>query len=411
MFGKFKYVLVSVLLTIFAAPAYSQVVEDTLCIYFHKESAIYNKSYKDNEARAEEFFRSFNALRSVSGATVLKVETCGVASPEGEAAFNEIISKARMAALARVIRSKTDFPDSLIRYSNRSSDWEALAKEVASDDKVTSKKEALDIIGNYEGDKIEKLLELEYGRVYWYIYHNIYPKIRAARIIYNIDLSSLVSEPEIEKDEDWEFEDDVFDSLQVDSTLGITLMQPSPETALRLEVKTNALGWGFGMINVAAEIDLIPHLSINIPFYYSGGYDYFSSYIKFRGIVLQPEVRYYPWLKDEHNDGFFVGGHLGLGWYNYALNGDYRIQDSGGNRPAFGGGLSVGYKMRFRKRPSWGVEFALGAGVYNAKYDIFYNEENGPYYRKDVRKTWFGIDNAAVSFFYEFDIKRKGGKR
>lgn len=409
--SRFRYVLVSLMLTFFVAPAFSQVVGDTLRIYFHKESAIYNKTYKDNEARAEKFFQKFNALRSVSGAVVLKVETCGVASPEGQVAFNEIISKARMSALARIVRSKTDYPDSLIRFSNSSSDWGELAKEIAADDKVSSKQDVLDIINNYQGDKIKKLLSVDYGRPYWYIYHNIYPKVRAAKIIYSVDLSALVSEPEITDDEEWACDEYLFDSLQVDSTLGITIQHPSEETLLSFEVKTNALGWGLGMVNFAAEVDIIPHLSVNVPFYYSGGYDYFSPYVKFRGVVLQPEVRYYPWLKDEKNDGFFVGGHLGLGWYNYALNGDYRIQDAGGNRPAFGGGLSLGYKLRFKKHPSWGVEFAIGAGVYNAKYDIFYNEENGPYYRKDVRKTWFGIDNAAVSFFYEFDIKRKGGKR
>ena len=94
------------MLVAFSTSVRAQIVEDTLRIYFHKESAIYNRPYRDNEARAEEFFAKFNALNSVSGLATLKVETVGVASPEGDPAFNEIISKARMAALRRVIRSK-----------------------------------------------------------------------------------------------------------------------------------------------------------------------------------------------------------------------------------------------------------------------------------------------------------------
>jgi hypothetical protein len=386
-------------------------VEDTLCVYFHKSSAVYNKVYKENEARAEDFFRVFNAFQSVSDIKVLKVETIGVASPEGKSAFNEILSKARMDALRRIIRNKSDYPDSLIQYSNLREDWGELAKAVANDSNIVFKDKVLDVIRNYEGNKIDKLLTIGYGGPYWYIYHNIYPEVRAARITYTVDLSGLVAPTEFEECELEIPDEDIFADLQVDSTLNITIQQPQPQSVFKMEVKTNAIGWGFGVPNIAAEIDLIPHLSVNIPFYYSGGYDYFSPYVKFRGIVFQPEIRWYPWLKDQRNSGLFVGGHLGIGWYNFALNGDYRIQDHGGRRPAWGGGIGGGYVMQFRKHPAWGVEFSLGAGVYDALYDKFYNEENGPIAESAVRKVFFGIDNAAVSFTYKFGLKRKEGKK
>jgi hypothetical protein len=106
-----------------------------------------------------------------------------------------------------------------------------------------------------------------------------------------------------------------------------------------------------------------------------------------------------------------VGAHLGLGWYNYALDGNFRIQDQDGDCPSWGGGLAVGYTFQFKSNPRWGMEFALGAGVYDSKYDLFYNEVNGPYYKRGLHKTWFGIDNAAVSFTYKFDMKKKGGNK
>ena len=144
-----------------------------------------------------------------------------------------------------------------------------------------------------------------------------------------------------------------------------------------------------------------------VPFYYSGGFDYFKSTIKFRGIVLQPEARYY--FKPD-NSGLYAGIHAGVGWYNFALDGDYRIQDHKGTRPAWGGGLGFGYTMQFKKSPAWGLEFALGAGVYDALYDKFYNEDNGPVAQTAVRKLFIGVDNAAVSVTYSFG-KRKEGKR
>ena len=67
--------------------------------------------------------------------------------------------------------------------------------------------------------------------------------------------------------------------------------------------------------------------------------------------------------------------------------------------------------MQFKKNPRWGMEFAVGGGVYKAKYDIFYNEFNGPYEDTAVEKIFYGVDNASVSFTYKFDISRKGGNR
>ena len=76
-----------------------------------------------------------------------------------------------------------------------------------------------------------------------------------------------------------------------------------------------------------------------------------------------------------------------------------------------GGGLGIGYTLPFKKNPRWGVEFAIGAGVYDVKYDVFYNEVNGPYAEHGVHDTFFGIDNASIAFTYKFDMKRKEGRR
>ena len=62
-----------------------------------------------------------------------------------------------------------------------------------------------------------------------------------------------------------------------------------------LTIKTNLLGWMMLGANVAVEYDIIPHLSVALPFYYSG-WDYGKETLKFRGLVLQPEVRFY--IKD-----------------------------------------------------------------------------------------------------------------
>lgn len=173
----------------------------------------------------------------------------------------------------------------------------------------------------------------------------------------------------------------------------------------KLHLKTNVIAWGMAIANMAAEIDLAMHWSFNSPLYYSA-WNYLKSTIKLRTFAFQPELRY--WFSDE-NDGLFAGAHFGLAYYNLAFAGDYRYQC--GDMPAVGGGVSMGYRMPIGKNNHWRVEFSLGVGAYSLHYDKFNNTP-----RKDglmvgsVEKTWFGIDQAAVSFSYSFNLNKKGGR-
>ena len=161
--------------------------------------------------------------------------------------------------------------------------------------------------------------------------------------------------------------------------------------------------------NVAMEIDLAKHWSFILPIYYSA-WDYFTSTIKFRTLAVQPEFRY--WFIPD-NEGWFVGVHWGLAYYNFAFDGDYRYQDHNRETPSIGGGVSAGYRMPISKNKRWRMEFALGAGVYSRHYDKFYNTSNTKdgLLSESIKNTYWGIDQAAISFSYTFDLKKKGEKR
>lgn len=439
---------------------------ESVVIYFQKEKAIYDENYRDNGIRLEEFFEKVQGYQSASRLVEIRIESIGTSSPEGDPLFNEIISDERQKSLRKHILSNTDIPDHLFTQNHISQDWELLASLIEADPNVTSKDRILDIVRNGGEDRLERMQEVEYARPFWYIYHNIFPDMRACRItVYfkiadpvrsiepvrqnSIDVPflteirrerpaatapSLQKTPEIEEtveaketadieeittaEEITEIEEiaNAEETVETEKTAEI---EAQPEikdkpvrksapasTERKLTLKTNAIGWGLSVMNVAAEVDIADNWSVSLPFYYSGT-NYFSKTVKFRCAILQPEVRYHiPQI-----NGLYAGAHLGVGWFNYALGGTYRIQDAGGKRPAWGGGLSVGYKMQFKKNPRWGMEFALGAGIYDAKYDKFYNEPNGPYAAKGLHKTFVGIDNASVSFTYSFDLKKKEDKR
>ena len=185
---------------------------------------------------------------------------------------------------------------------------------------------------------------------------------------------------------------------------------PQPEGWTRhLYLKSNALGLGMAIANIAAEIDLAKHWSFTLPVYYSA-WDYFKSTIKFRTFAVQPELRYWP---SENNNGFFAGAHFGLAYYNFAFDDDYRYQDHNRETPAIGGGASIGYRLSISKNHRWKMEISIGAGVYPLHYDKFHNtpKTKDGLMTESIKKTYWGIDQAAVSLAYTFDLKMKGGKR
>ena len=414
-----RLIVTAIIFLSWASYAYAQEAQVSVVVYFQKESAIFEHDYRDNGIRLEEFLRKINEYQNSSSLIGIHIESFGTSSPEGDTLFNEIISRARASSVRNQILKHTDITEELLFETHASQDWELLAELVEADPQVTSKDRILNIIRNGRADRFERMQEIEYARPFWYIYHNIFPDMRACRITAYYKIIDPIKPL-----------DPIYQNhIEREDLTGIIWTRPTPEIATdirpaseanvhqspatgqdpwtqKLTIKTNVIGWGLSAMNVAAEINIAENWSINLPFYYSGT-NYFTKTLKFRCAVLQPEVRYdIPQLR-----GLYTGAHLGVGWFNFALGGVYRIQDAGGKRPAWGGGLSVGYKMAFKSNPRWGMEFALGAGIYDAKYDKFYNEPNGPYAEKGIHKTFIGIDNAAVSLTYNFDLKKKEGRR
>lgn len=156
------------------------------------------------------------------------------------------------------------------------------------------------------------------------------------------------------------------------------------------------------VLNAAVEYGFSDLFSFHLPVCYSGA-NYFSRRTKFRILGTQPELRIWP----TENRRFFAGVHFGVASYNFAIkSGGYRIQDHNGNTPALGGGISVGYRMPFCRNKHFLLEFSIGAGAYRAYYDKFNNSGSGAYH-STVRETYIGIDNAAVSFTYMFNLNKR----
>ena len=417
---------------------------DSVRIYYRTGYRYVEPLYRDNGMQLARFTESVR--RALRDGTIERIVVRSGASPDGANRANELLSERRADSLVSYIVRHTDVPASLIDRQAAGIAWDELRAQVATSG-MPYRDEVLDVLDNTPvwifdernrvvGGRKQRLMDLRGGEPYRYMLREFFPDLRSSVVVTlyfrseetpeSTQPPAVVPSPAAEPAREPEpglkpaengepqpatVPDTAAAPERTDETgeaIPAVTGKASPEAkgwTPRLAVKTNAVGWAMAISNVAVEIDLSQKLSLNIPVYYSA-WNYFSGTTKFRMLAAQPELRYWP-TRDRR---FFAGVHFGVASYNLALGGKWRIQDHDGTTPALGGGVSVGYRMPLGRSDRWNVEFSLGAGAYRLHYDKFHNEPGGAY-SSTVRKTFFGVDNAAVSFSYTFDLKKKGGRR
>lgn len=158
-----------------------------------------------------------------------------------------------------------------------------------------------------------------------------------------------------------------------------------------IALKTNVPFLAVGVQNLAVEVQLHKHISLDFPVMWSIA-DIEREH-GLRTIAFQPEGRW--WLKSA-GEGHFFGVHAHAAWFNLKWD-DNRYQS--GKRPLMGAGISYGYKLPISNH--WGAEFTIGAGYANMKYNTYYNIENGAQLDTRIRHYW-GITRAGISLVYRF---------
>lgn len=166
---------------------------------------------------------------------------------------------------------------------------------------------------------------------------------------------------------------------------------PSEGSGSYIALKTNLPFLAVAVQNLAVEVKVHNHISIDFPIMWSIG-DIEREH-GLRTIAFQPEGRW--WLKSA-GKGHFFGLHVHAAWFNLKWE-DTRYQTE--KQPLLGAGISYGYKLPFSRH--WGAEFTLGAGYANMEYNTYYNIENGA--RLDTRKrNYWGLTRAGISLVYRF---------
>ena len=423
---RLKHPLLLTLALAAAANALAQtIVEDDRTVHFRTANASLEGFTEENHREVADILHFISFVDSVDSLNLKNISFYGNVSLEGSHEANQKLALKRRQALEKAVLGQAAIADSLVVRDDSYINWKKLAQWVAQSPDFPKKDEVLAVLAEPQAfvpyhsgltvdARIPKLKKIDGGRA-WKALEAFFPEMRVAGVMVtaeklNVPVTLPMEPPvyvmPVPEPQPAEPEEEEVAVVEV-------LPEPEPQPAPapyepRLTLKTNAIGWGLAMANLGVEVDICPHLSFNLPVYYSA-VNYFKSTIKFRTLELMPEFRVWP---SRRNDGFFVGAHFGLAWYNFAFDGDYRYQDHDGNTPALGGGIALGYRLPLSRNGKWKVEFTAGAGCYKLHYDKFMNtpDVNDGRLVGSEKKTYIGLDQLSVAFSYSFSLK-KGGAR
>ena len=387
-------------------------------IDFRVNRVVLDTTYMNNAQRIQEIVDFVNFLQSERPYELQSVSFYGSASPEGSYQHNLRLARARLRTLEQWVRSRVEIPDSLITREETYIRWEFLKYEVAKSD-LPQKEELLRILEEeaalvpyYNNQQIDerilKIRQLGGGETWKELNRRYFANMREAFVVFEM------------RREEIRRQQTAVAPVQVQHAVPSNIIRPAntlhqsamdtyqPAWYRNWYVNTNVLALGMGITSLGVEYDFAKHWSVAVPVLYSA-WNYFTETIKFRTFAVQPEVRY--WFNENHTN-WFVGAHASLAYYNVAVDGGYRYQDHAAESPAWGGGLSGGYRLPLTRDQRLSLDFSLGLGVYPLHYDIFDNTTNTAdgLLIQTARKTYFGVDQVAVTLSYSFN-NQKGGTR
>ncbi|MBR1573593.1 MAG: DUF3575 domain-containing protein [Bacteroidales bacterium] len=392
---------------------------DSVLVFFPVSKATLNPGFKDNGTRLKAFAERVASTPQQHSWVVVSSGS----SPDGSAFLNSRLTRERSESVQAYLKDSLGLSENKFVIDNQTVRWHVLDRllEQSSEPYAAS---VLEILRNRpENRRADLLKSLQGGKVWEDMKVKYFPAMRSTFVA--IGYEEVPQEEEVVVEET-EIEDITVRPTQVDEiaeaaqapaeaavtqpSAPVQVAEPAPvpvpvKAPRAYWVKTNFLGWVAFQMNAAAEVELFNHFTFSFPVYY-GSFDWFVETVKFNTFAIRPEIRF--WLREDCT-GLFLALNGTLGLYNYAIGGELRYQDHLGRTPAYGGGLTAGWRLPLHVfgTDRFGLEFAVGASALQLNYDTFYNRKNGNYVSQGIKKMYYGLDNVSVSLTYRFDSKRR----
>ncbi len=416
-------------------------------ISFQSHNSAFDIYYHNNEESVDKFLDQIALMTLKEGYSLKKFIVYGSSSLEGRTDLNKKIRDKRSNNIVSYFKKILSLSDDIIVVESDDVDWSGLIDAVENT-RMEYKDEVLDIlintpewIRNADGVIVDgrkrQLQMLCDGKVWWYMYDNIFPTLRNSTVqaVLEREADAIAKKDPVKVEEELDVIHltdtiinividtvrfvktvTVVDTVYVRDTVVVEKepitykenVYPSPNRYPVFAFRTNLL---LPLLNIGIEIPMSNTWSFGADFYYpSFGHrkDYTSGINLLAGIA---EFRY--WIGEKHSRGkenrmYRLTGHsIGL----YAGSGKYDfLQDYVGLKGTFySGGFDYLCSLPVAQGKLF-MEFSISAGfIFSNKHKYNVQSVAGSYIINDGEKerfTYFGPTKASIALVVPIYVKR-----
>lgn len=391
------------------SPLWGQDGRDSVRIFFRQGRSYLDLSIGDNQASLERISDTLRVRQADPEYRVRKVSVVGAASPEGGVRLNERLSRKRADVLFARLSEYVNVPDSAKSFEYLGRDWGGLLSMMEADGNVPYREEVMSLVrdiiaGGDDGvtvaDGVSRLKALRGGVPYWYMYREMFPGLRASRLVVSYDRPwnhGNVAGPGYAP---------AVTAVRQGTLLpapGHPAVRPQGRSPFYAALKTNLLYDALLIPNAGAELYLGRGWSAGAGWTHAW-WKNDSRHRYWRIYGLDVDVR--KWFGEAAALKPLTGHHIGV--YMQALTYDFETGGRGFiggqpggdifDRPTWCAGVEYGYSMPVAERLN--IDFNIGLGAHWGRQYEYTPEDNCYVWQSTSMKRWFGPTRADVSLVW-----------
>lgn len=393
---------------------------DSVLINFRQSKWNLDTTVGDNAAALDSIDRRLTEVLNDSLYRLRHVSVFGGASPEGTVDFNKFLSEHRAETLFNWFDRYNQLGDLDKTFTFYGRDWEGVLRLAEKDAKLPCREETLKLLQTIVAEKrslggsdpkrsLERLKQLRGGAPYLYLYRNIFPTVRAAKVVIDYDriLAPVVTGSVVETD-----------TVYVDRVVHLTdtiYFNSCPDRPFYMDVRSNMLYDALALPNIGIEFYLGKNFSLGANWMYAWWktdrrHYYWRAY--------GGEVFGRWWFGSKAQQKPLTGHHLGvygqMYTYDFELGGTGEMGGKpGGNlwdRNLWGAGLEYGYSLPVSRRIN--IDFSIGLGYTTGIYHKYKPVDDHYVWQSTHRRHYFGPTKLEVAFVWLIghgNVNRKKG--
>lgn len=386
-----------------------ECITDSVEINFRVSKWDLDRSIGNNDSVLNAIDRRLSTVFVAPFHSLTHVSIIGGASPEGPLKFNEFLSEHRAAALFDYLSKYRPLTDADKTYTFLGRDWEGVYRLALRDLNIPYRTETLTLLQNIADTKrqtgsepprsLERLKALHSGEPYRYLLLNIFPKVRASKVV--IDYQRILR-PEITDTVFVVQTDTVYIEREtiVHDTIYIACPPCRP---FYMDIRTNMLYDVLALPNIGVEFYLGKNISVGGNWLYAW---WSKNAIHRFWRAYGGEVFSRWWFGREAYQKPLTGHHIGVYGQFYTYDFEWGGDGEMGGKPKgtlwerglWGVGVEYGYSLPIKRRLN--IDFTLGLGYTSGEYHK-YKPENGRYvWQQSYRRKLFFPTKLAIALVW-----------